>query len=82
MHYFKLILLYVITLSIDATLDVDSVTRKIGYEFEEQRHLKQSFDVGTPAFRKLESLGDSVLYKTLTEYFYPKSKDAKQIEHL
>lgn len=81
MSYFKIILLLLGTLSIEAALNIASVATKIGYEFEDQTHLRQSFDVGTPEFRKFESLGDGVLYKTLTEYFYSRSKDAEQIHN-
>ena len=78
MFYIKFLILLG-ALSIEAALNVGSVTSKIGYEFEDQTHLRQSFSVGTPEFRKLELLGDGVLYKTLTEYLYSSSHDAHEI---
>ncbi|MAP24314.1 MAG: hypothetical protein CMM87_02110 [Rickettsiales bacterium] len=80
MFYVKYLLLLLLgSLSTEAGLNIASVTSKIGYEFEDQTCLRQSFAVGTPEFRKLESLGDGVLYKTLTEYLYSNSQDAHEI---
>ncbi len=46
------------------------VTAKTGYRFKNLSHLNDSLQVGTDSFRKLEILGDAILYKVVTECLF------------
>jgi|AntRauTorckE6833_2_1112554.scaffolds.fasta_scaffold08990_4 dsRNA-specific ribonuclease len=76
---FLLLILVILGAPLSAVLDVEDIEKRIVYKFANQQHIETSFQVGTGDFKKLESLGDAVLYKVLTEFFYDKAKGAAEI---